>query len=351
MTSSLLVLTATDVRSLLSGCERDVIRAVEAAYITHDRGKSSLPQASRLGFADNPVDRILAIPAYIDDGGGLACVKWIASVPANTQRGLDRAHALIILNQRATGRPVAVLEGSIISAQRTAASAAAAAKRLHHGVRPSAFGFIGCGLINFEIARFLGAVWPETMRFIAFDIEPSRSLAFCERIGQIAPGAQCHAADRLQDVLAEAPLVSFATTEIRPHVSEIKPDNSKHSADWTKHGAGQVILHISLRDLCPAIIINNINLVDDATHVCTSATSLHLAEQTCGHRDFIACTLGSLLSGRSSLPRDTHKAKIFSPFGLGLLDLAVARLALARATERGLGQEIGEMLPVPWRMS
>jgi ornithine cyclodeaminase len=107
---------------------------------------------------------------------------------------------------------------------------------------------------------------------------------------------------------------------------------------------GTLVLHVSLRDVTVDSVLDAVNIVDDADHVCRAATSVHLAEQRVGDRGFIAAEIGRLLGGAPT-PRDPATVTIFSPFGLGVLDLAVADLVLRRAREKGLGMEFSDFLP------
>ena len=331
--NEILVVGATEVETALERKEESVLNAVRKAYETHSRGASSLPHSSFLRFPDSDKDRIICLPAYLGDDYQLAGVKWIASVPDNVSRGMERASAVMILNDRLTGRPKAVVEGSIISKQRTAASAALASKVLAQR-EPKTIGFVGCGPINVAVAQFLAVVWPEVNRFIAFDLDQSRAEAFGREVLSLRTSAEFSVAENLDDVLSECDIVAFGTTAISPYVQNLDacPD-------------GATILHVSLRDLEADAVIANHNIVDDLDHVNRAATSIHLASQQLGHTDFVQASLGDILLGNSPLPDHDTRKIIFSPFGLGVLDLAVADLVMNSLAESGGGTRVGAFLP------
>ncbi|HZG54151.1 MAG TPA: 2,3-diaminopropionate biosynthesis protein SbnB, partial [Pyrinomonadaceae bacterium] len=304
-----IILRGEDVLELLTGREAEVLEAVGSAYVAHQRGFSSLPHSTFLRFPDDERNRIIALPAYVGDGGAAAGIKWIASFPGNLEKGLDRASAVIILNSMETGRPTAILEGSVISAKRTAAAAALAAKHLHAGQDASHAGLIGCGLINFEVVRFLRAVFPVLSKLTVADLSAERAAHFKTRCEAAFANLEVEVARDAEAALAAAPLVSLATTAIKPHLSDI-----------SACAPGSTILHVSLRDFSPEVILAADNVVDDVDHVCRAQTSVHLAEQQTGNREFIRCTLADVLTGEAAPRRDATGVTVFSPFGLGVLD-------------------------------
>lgn len=334
----ILILRGEEIISLLTGRERAIMELVQAAYEAHAKKASSLPHSLFLSFPDQPHNRIIALPAYLGDRFEIAGLKWIASFPDNLEAGMDRASAVMILNSAQTGHPEAILEGSIISAKRTAASAAVAAKHLVTGPEVTSVGLIGCGLINFEVARFLLAQFSALKTFTVYDRTPANAAVFAGKCRTLAPHVEVVIEDGVDKVLASSRLVSFATTVLEPVVESLEACPP-----------GSVILHLSLRDLLPEVILKYINVVDDIDHVCRARTSVNLAEQMVGHRDFINCTLADITSGIVAAPCRQDSVSVFSPFGLGVLDLALAKYVSELAREQNTGLVLKDFLPPSWK--
>ncbi len=328
-----LILKGEEIDAALQGREREIIAAVEAAYKIHSAGDSSLPNSLFLRFPNDERNRIIALPAFLGEEFNVAGVKWVSSFPGNLDKGLNRASAVIIMNSAETGRAEVIMEGSLISAKRTAASAALAAHLIHQSA-PEAVGILGCGPINFEVTRFLSVVFPAIERLVVFDVDANRAAQFKEHCTELVPGWTIDVLTESRQVLEDSNLVSIATTAIRPHLFDVSMCRP-----------GSTILHVSLRDFSPEVILAVENVVDDVDHVCRAQTSVHLAEQITGNRDFIRCTLADIANGDARPKDNPDSVTIFSPFGLGVLDLAVGKLASDVALERGLGTVIESFLP------
>jgi ornithine cyclodeaminase len=123
-------------------------------------------------------------------------------------------------------------------------------------------------------------------------------------------------------LIRSSDLVVFATVAAAPHVGD---------PSWFEHNP--LVLHVSLRDLAPRIVLASNNIVDDVEHCLKADTSPHLAEQLTGNRDFLRGTLDEVMTGRVTVARD--RPLVFSPFGLGILDLAVGKFVYDEIARTG----------------
>ncbi|MEU7260455.1 2,3-diaminopropionate biosynthesis protein SbnB [Streptomyces rimosus] len=317
------VVPGSQVHQVLSGQEEHVIALIEAAYRVHGEGDTVNPPSYFLRFPDRPSSRIIALPASIGGQSKVDGIKWISSFPENIEAGIPRASAVVVLNDQATGYPIACMESSIISAARTAASAALAADVLtKERGRPRRIGFFGTGFIARYIHTYLhGAGW--TFDEVGVhDLDLEHAGGFRSYLARSGATGQVTVHERAEDLIRSSDLVVFATVAGTPHVTD---------PGWFSHHP--VVLHVSLRDLAPAVILESANIVDDIEHCLKADTSPHLAEQRTGNRDFIDGTLYDVMTGRTAVP--AGRTVVFSPFGLGVLDLAVSKYVYDRVAAEG----------------
>ncbi|MGW9498231.1 2,3-diaminopropionate biosynthesis protein SbnB [Streptomyces prasinus] len=322
---TLTVLGAPDVLRRVEGRREECVDAVRAAYLAHDAGQTANPHSAFLRFPDRPSARIISLPAYLGGGTETAGIKWIASFPENARHGLARASAVLLLNDIETGYPYACIESSIISATRTAASAVLGAETLIGSRTAQRIGIVGSGLIAGHVTRFLADLDWKAGGYRVFDLERKNAERFAARLSAQTPeDTDVRAVDSVDEAFLDCDLVILTTIAGEPHL---------HDPRLLAHNP--VVLHLSLRDLAPELVLASQNFTDDIDHAVRERTSLHLTEQQVGHRDFIHGTLADLLNGR--VARDPVRPAVFSPFGLGVLDLAVGRWVYDGAVADGAG--------------
>jgi 2,3-diaminopropionate biosynthesis protein SbnB len=317
------VISGAQVQRVLQGQEKEIVELVEATYRLHGAGDSVNPPSYFLRFPDRPSSRIIALPASIGGPARVDGLKWVSSFPENVAAGIPRASAVLILNDHDTGYPFACLEASIISATRTAASAALAADWLSRSrPRPTRVGFVGAGLIARYIHTFLAGTGWSFDEIGVHDLSADSAAGFGGYMEQSGTAGRVRVHESAEEMIRSCDLVVFATVAAQPHIRDLS---------WFAHNP--LVLHISLRDLAPQILLASTNVVDDVEHCLKANTSPHLVEQLTGSRDFLLGTLNDVMTGRVSVP--AGRPVIFSPFGLGVLDLAVGKYVYDKVAAAG----------------
>lgn len=325
------VLGAPLIRGCIEADRPAVVDVVKDAYLSHHRGCTSNPHSTFLRFPNQPRNRIIALPAHLEDGSPVSGIKWIASYPENPVRGIPRASAVMVLNDESTGYADTLMEASVISSARTAASGMLAAEMLIGERKARRVAVIGAGLIARQVLDFLRDLDWQVDQFVVHDLDPDHATTHAQRIQISSTEADSTTAPTAADAIRDSDLVIITTVASTPHI---------HDVNLFEHHP--VVLHLSLRDLGPDIIESAENFTDDVDHAVRERTSLELA--AIRHRDrvgqvpngelpFIAGTIGHLLEG--SRTRTPGRTAIFSPFGLGVLDLAVARWVTRSLPEAG----------------
>lgn len=329
--SSFHVVDGTVTQEMIAASPSTILELVRDTYLLHHKGGTVNPNSYFLRFPDNPTARIIALPAHLAGDQPVSGLKWIASYPSNVARNVPRASAVLVLNDAETGYPFALLEASQISAARTAASAALAVETLSPGDRPRTVLFVGAGVIGRTVSDFLAARDLSVQECLVHDHVDAYAETFASYLRDTHGWAARSASD-VDSAIAAADLIVLATTAPTPWLHDeqtLRPD--------------QLILNLSLRDVHPSVMVRCHNVLDDIGHCLTAQTSPHLTEIEYGNRDFIDGTLAEVLLGEVKIEAD--RPTIFSPFGLGVLDLAVGSHIHQTALAQGRATEIPGFFP------
>ena len=315
------VIPGSAVKSAIESHRKDVFDAVETAYRLHASRKTVNPDSYFLQYPDKPSARIIALPAHLGGEVQISGIKWISSFPENRASNLARASAVLILNDATTGYPIACIEASLISAARTGASAALAAEHISPNPFEGTLGIVGTGVIARATVEWLLFRNWKFRKISLFDADRKEAEQFSKWLRE-QHNLRTDIQDRLEGALSDASLILFTTTALKPYL-----------ADDTLLKHAPTVLHLSLRDICVNLILASQNIADDVDHCLKAGTSLHLAEIATGNRNFVSGTLVDVMEREFTLDHD--RPRIFSPFGLGVLDVAVGSFVLEVAKASG----------------
>ena len=312
------VVPGSTVKSVIESHRNQIFDAVRAAYHLHASGESINPDSYFLRYPENPSARIIALPAHLGGSVQKSGIKWISSFPHNKSGNLARASAVLIVNDATTGYPLACIEASLISSTRTAASAALAAEHISPKPFAGTLGVVGTGIIARTTVEWLLFRNWQFSKIALYDVEPHEAERFSNWLrGEHQLKAEIKTS--FEEVIRNSSLILFTTTALAPYVAD--ESLFKHTP---------TVIHLSLRDICVNVILASQNIVDDVDHCLKAGTSLHLTETTIGNRAFVSGTLVDVLNKKCALDGRTC---IFSPFGLGVLDLSVGDFVLKTAIE------------------
>ena len=297
----------------------EMIGAVENGFREHGQGRVEMPP--KPGIHTMPDAFIHAMPAYIPALKS-AGVKWVSGYPDNQKRGLPYITGLLILNDTETGIPLAVMDCTWITAMRTGAATAVAAKYL---ARPesSSVGILGCGVQGHSNLQALAAIFP-LQRVVAFD----NVTAQAERLAQYARetfNLDATIATNARDAVAGLDMVVTAGPILHTPHATIK-------AGWLNAGAFASLVDFDSYWDSAAL--------HEVSKFCTD--DVPQFEHYRSHGYFqnvptIYATVGELVAGIKRGRENATEKTIACNLGLALDDMATAPLVYQRAREQNIG--------------
>lgn len=334
MSREMLYLSQEDVIKCGGLSMEKAIEDLEKVYRIYDEGDCLLPGKIVMKWpgenSEETIGRINAMPAYVGGEFNMSGIKWIGSGPHNPFKyGLPRASAVIILNDPVTMMPLAVLDGTLISAVRTGAVTGVCAKYMAP-TNTERIGLFGAGVQNRTQLMAIKAALPQIKRAFIYDISEERCIKFAKEMSAQTGVEVTVNMDRL-NVIENSEILVTATTATEPliHGREIKK--------------GVYVAHLGDNEVDEELILQADKVVIDDWE-----TDKHRMGDTMAYMyrdgkitdERIDASVSDLVSGRKS-GRDNNDQLTYScNVGLGIYDVAIATRIYRYAMENNLGQKL-----------
>jgi ornithine cyclodeaminase/alanine dehydrogenase-like protein (mu-crystallin family) len=299
-------LTAENVLAAVSP-ER-AVEAVREGFIAYAKGEWTMPP--KIYVAAYPNGDFRAMPAI---GAGHATLKWVTSFPVNLERGLPTVKAIVLVSDAETGMPVAVLEGSALTALRTGAAAVLAAETLGRR-KAKTVAVIGAGVNGKATARTVLARGREVM---IWDLDSERARAAAEELGATV------AADREEALAAD--IVATVTPAYEPLISESFLRPGQHVSLMGADGPGKC-------EIDPREIARTHVFCDEWAQASHAGELQHSVREHLVKREQVT-QLGDVLAGLAPGRANGKEITTFDSTGLAIQDLALALAVLEQVGE------------------
>jgi alanine dehydrogenase len=311
-----LILSAKDLRGLYT--VELGLSAVERAFRAHGLGEALMPPKVYLSLPKYDGD-FRAMPAFLDGSAG---VKWVNAHPRNPEKhNLPTVRALYILSDPDTASPLAILDGTLLTAWRTGAAGGVASKFLAKKA-PRTLGLVGCGVQARVFIDAHRAIYGELELLLADASEAAAKALQAEKGGRVVSLQEACGADIVcTSTPVRAPIVKREWIRPGTHINAMGADApGKQELDARILTDGRVF----------------IDDTEQATHSGEVNVPLH---DGLFKEEQIAGTLGEVVAGKKP-GRAGDEITVFDSTGLALQDVALARALYDVALKRGVGQQL-----------
>jgi ornithine cyclodeaminase/alanine dehydrogenase len=298
---------------------KTIIELLEKAFVAKGHGQVEMPP--KPGIHTMPDAFIHAMPAYIPAMRS-AGIKWVSGYPENFKRNLPYITGLLILNDVETGIPYAVMDCAWITAMRTGAASALAAKYL---ARPESevAGILACGVQGRTNLEALACLFP-IKRAYAYDVLPAVQEKYVAEM-KAKFGFEVIGVKDPKQAVVESDLVVTSG----PILKHPTPTIDK---DWLRPGAyGSAVDYDSYWTGAALAQMDRISTDDHAQF--QYYKSVGYFQQT----PEPYADLGELAAGLKPGRKNDQERILAINLGLAMDDMAVAPEIYRQAMEKGLG--------------
>lgn len=301
----------------------ELIPAIEDAFAAYERGDAQMPPKSYIDLPQYNGD-FRSMPAYLDAGDwDAAGIKWVNVHPDNPKMDLPTVLGTMVYSDPETAVPLAIMDGTELTMQRTGAAAAVATDHLAVA-GASSMGIVGAGVQAYTQLEAIAEIRP-IERVVISDLDDERVERFVSTFedrfdvsgGSIAEAASCDVLSTVTPV--EEPIVSREAVGEHTHINAMGADaEGKHEI------ADEVLLDAKL-------------VIDDHAQTTHSGEiNVPYNEGILGDDD-IHAAIGEIVVGNEEGRTAEDGISVFDSTGLAIQDVAAAHVVYEHASENDNG--------------
>jgi len=298
----------------------EIIEALDEAFKEKGLGKIEMPP--KPGIHTQPDAFIHAMPAYIPSLGS-AGIKWVSGYPDNYRRNLPYITGLLILNDPETGLPLSVMDCIWITAMRTGAATAVAAKYMAD-MESSTVGILGCGVQGRTNLKALKIMMPELKDVKAYDISEDAVNRYAEEMRK-ETGLNVRIVGSPEEAVRDSDIIVTAGPIL-------KEPNPAIEADWLKPGV--LASPVDFDSYFKRSAFEHCDkFVTDDREQCLYYKSLGYFQ----HISEIYADLGEIAAGINAGRENKNEKIICANLGLAMDDMATAIKIYKKAVDNNIG--------------
>ncbi|HHI00927.1 MAG TPA: ornithine cyclodeaminase family protein [Thermococcus litoralis] len=323
----MLLLTREDLEKVLA--MREVIEAVEKAFLELYHEKAKVPLRTILEVEKHN-GFLLYMPSYLESSEALA-VKVVSLYPENPKKGIPSVLASILLNDPETGKPLAFMEGTYITAMRTGAASGVATKYLARKDAKTV-GIIGAGV---QARTQLWAVYEvrNIEKAYVYDINKEKSQNFADEMSKKF-GVEIDVVESPKEVAENSDILIIATTARKPVLRGewVKEGTHINSIGWVGKDA---------RELDSETVKKSKLVVDSREGVLNESGDIIIPiKEGIIDETHIYAELSELVAGAKKGRDNDREITLFKSVGLAIEDAITAKLAYEKALKLGIGTHV-----------
>ncbi|MBC8874332.1 MAG: ornithine cyclodeaminase family protein [Planctomycetes bacterium] len=320
-TDTILYLSRKDVEAVgLSMPE--IIDALASMFKEKGEGRVEMPP--KPGIHTRPDAFIHAMPAYIPSLES-AGMKWVSGYPENQKKKLPYITGLLILNDPETGFPITVMDATWITAQRTGAATAVAAKYLAR-VDSSSVGILACGVQGRSNLEALSCLF-QIKKVKAFDIDAEVTERFASEMAAVVQ-TEIEIAKDPKEAVVGMDLVVTSGPILKNPAPVIE-------AGWLAEGAFASPVDFDSYWTGDALREADKLATDDRKQMEYYRKTGYFKDTPQPYAD-----LGEIIAGNAPGRESPDERTFCINLGLALDDMATAILIYHRAREKGIGTQL-----------